>query len=281
MKISNRMLLAIFGVGLIVYLFVTAPPPLPEEQGLASRAEALPVRVLFEVLAQEQSIARTIYTSKIVGPGLKAGLKFSEDWKEAEVEAGPLPALLLREVSTLLQKQNSRVGLFLGSDFPIAPVNRFSAEQQAYFDKMKASGEPSYFFDPSSALYTAMYIDPASAAPCVSCHNLHKNSPKTDWRLGDPMGATTWSYPDETISNEDILARTRMLRASIKEAYSGYLSKVASFKNQAVEVGSKWPSESSPEEGLFLPDADTFMSTITKESSMYTVDTLLKSTGGS
>ena len=149
-------------VALIVYLFVSAPAPLP--QGKAGAGEAtVPVRVLFEVLAAEQAAARSLYTREVVGAGMKQGLKFSEEWKKPEMEAGPLPALLLREVSQRLQASGSGVGLFLGSDFPIATVNRFQGMQVERFELIKKSKQPEFFKDPSNGIQTAMFIDPASA----------------------------------------------------------------------------------------------------------------------
>jgi hypothetical protein len=268
MTFSNR---SLFGMSLIVasiYLFVTAPPPLPDDVPVQTE-QTYPVKVLFDILAAEQAIARTIYTAQIVGPGIKNGLQFSEQWTDPDVEAGPLPALLLREVSAEMQRNGSNVGLFLGSDFPIATVNQFSNTQQQHFERMKNSGMPVYFFDDSSQMYTAMYVDTASAPPCVSCHNQHPNSPKTDWTLGDPMGATTWLYPKQDVSLSEILMRVQNLRMAIRTAYTSYLDNVQQFSTP-VTIGSQWPSD-----GRFLPDADTFMATVVERSSTTSMGTLL------
>ncbi len=251
------------------YLFVTAPPPLPEP-GIA-RGERLPVKVLFDALAAEQDAARSIFTAEIVGPGLRAGLRFTEDWKDAAVQAGPLPALLLREVSVRLQQQNSEVGLFLGSDFPIAPPNRLNATQAARFASMKADGKPAYFFDTSNSMQTAMYVDRASAQPCVTCHNEHADSTKKDWKLNDPMGATTWLYPHATVTAQEVLAKVAVLRRSVRQAYQAYLNKASGFSKPALGIGSKWPRE-----GLFLPDADTFMAAVSRRASEQTLSGLIQ-----
>jgi len=57
------------------------------------------VQVLFDIVAHENNVVRTLWTKKIVVAGKKFGLKFDEDWRNDMVEAGPLPALFLREVS--------------------------------------------------------------------------------------------------------------------------------------------------------------------------------------
>lgn len=260
-------------LALAVYLGVSAPPPLPD--GNAPAGTVLPVKVLFDALASEQAAARATYTEEIVGPGLKAGLKFSENWKAEDEEAGPLPALLLRETSQRLQRANAEVGLFLGSDFPIAEVNRFKGQQVERFVEMKRTGAPQYFQEPSTAVFTAMYLDPAVAPPCVTCHNTHPSSPKKDWQLNDPMGATTWQYPRGEVTLEETVAKIAVLRGAVRGAYEAYLAKVAQFKQGPVEVGAKWPKE-----GMYLPDADQFMQAVQRRGSARTLSILLGGAGG-
>ena len=36
--------------------------------------------------------------------------------------------------------------------------------------------------------FTAVYPDVAISPACVSCHNGHKDSPRTDFKQGDVMG---------------------------------------------------------------------------------------------
>jgi hypothetical protein len=45
--------------------------------------------------------------------------------------------------------------------------------------------------------FTAVYPDPAVAPVCVSCHNEHKDTPKTDFKLGDVMGGVVIRIPIE------------------------------------------------------------------------------------
>ena len=66
MKLFKPLLTLLLLATLGVYLFVTAPPPLPETTTPAG--ERLPVRVLFDVLAAEQAAARGIFNAEIVTP---------------------------------------------------------------------------------------------------------------------------------------------------------------------------------------------------------------------
>lgn len=68
----------------------------------------IPIEKMFRIIAAENDFARGLYTKDIVGAGKKVGLDFSEGWREADVAAGPLPALFLREAATSIQKPESR-----------------------------------------------------------------------------------------------------------------------------------------------------------------------------
>lgn len=253
-----------------IYLFVNAPPKLdpPEAEGSGRR---IPVEAFFRMLDAENASIRALYTAEIVGPGQKNGLKFDEDWKKREVIAGPLPALFLRETSTLLQRDAPGVSLFLGSDYPIVSANAFKGLQVDYFRKVRAESKPQFFQDPSTRLYTAMFPDVASAKPCVTCHNDHSKTPKKDWALNDIMGATTWMYPRSNVALRDALHTLDALRGAALATYAMYLDKVRKLPQaEQPAIGSQWPKE-----GHFLPDLETFAKAIEGRNSARTLSALL------
>ena len=43
--------------------------------------------------------------------------------------------------------------------------------------------------------FTAVYADTAVSPVCASCHNEHKDSPKTDFKIGDVMGGVVIRIP--------------------------------------------------------------------------------------
>jgi hypothetical protein len=114
-----------------------------------------------------------------------------------------------------------------------------------------------------------MFADVAVAPGCVSCHNGHPNSAKTDWKLNDIMGATTWSYPKDKVTIEEVLQIIAALRSGFAAAYGGYLTKVATFEKPP-EVGERWPRD-----GYFLPTREIFMREFERRASVNTVDRLL------
>ena len=189
-----------FAVALAVYLFVNAPPPLAAAE--RSNARTIPMSSVFAILERENDTARAIWTEEIVAKGKAVGLEFDERWHDAKVHAGPLPALFLRETARNLERTSLRLGLFLGSQFPISAANEFTGEQSKHFAALVETGRAQHFFDPATRLQTAMFSDVATSDACASCHNAHADSPKKDWRVNDIMGATTWMYPEPAVTVE-------------------------------------------------------------------------------
>lgn len=241
---------------LAIYLFVTAPPPLPSQAARASGERALPVVHLFDAVNAINDAARSTYTARVVGGGLKAGLKYGEDWAEPGVEKGPLPALFLRLAAARMEAKPPRLGLYLGSDAPIENSNLFRGAQAEAFARVRATSAP-VFSQTERGDEVAMYPDLASAGPCVTCHNEHEKSPKKDWKLGDIMGATTWTYPAATLSAAEYLEVTEALYRSVEEAYQAYLDKAAGFADP-VPSGEAWPDATT----RVLPDLPTFMAEV-------------------
>ncbi len=248
------------------YLFATAPPALvvkPSDQ------PTVPVRELFAILQAENQAARALWTEEIVEQGKRVGLAFDERWRDPDVEAGPLPALFLRETAHELERMESRLGLFLGSRFPIRAANAFGGPQQQRFATLEETGMPQLFFDPTTNLQTAMFPDRAIAAACAGCHNAHPDSPKRDWKPGDIMGATTWMYPDEQVSARRVLELVAALRASIRASYRRYLEKAKTF-HRSPQIGVRWPRD-----GFFLPSEDELMRELARRVSETTLRRLL------
>ncbi|MDB5858977.1 MAG: hypothetical protein JWQ76_2666 [Ramlibacter sp.] len=269
MKASKQTLIGAAAFALLaIYLVVSAPPELPDGAG---GGRMVPAESVLALLDAENAAIRALYTREIVGEGIKQGLAFKEDWKKDGVAAGPLPALLLRETSNRLQMQAPELGLFLGSDFPLVKENLFKGEQAAHYQEIKKTLRPKFYFDASLGRTTAMFPDKASAQACVTCHNQHPNTPKKDWVLNEPMGATTWSYAGRQVSSETMLRMVRQLRGSAVDAYASYLQKVDKFPGEArPAVGARWPRE-----GFFLPDLETFRKAVEAQNSAGTLNALM------
>ncbi len=268
-KIEKPVLALVALTVLGIYLFATAPADLESDQG---GGRTVPVETLFRLLNAENASIRTLYTADIVTPGLKNGLKYSEKWKDKDVHAGPLPALVLRETANRLQQSVPDLNLFLGSTFPIEASNQFKGAQLGYFDKIEKNREPQFFLDDSSGRYTAMFADIAGAPACVKCHNEHPKSPRKDWKLDDVMGATTWSFPRKQVSTAELVEILGAYRAAALDTYSAYLKKTESFADdERPQLGGRWPKD-----GLYLPDLDTFRKNVEERNSTASLNMLLQ-----
>ena len=232
---------------MLVYLFATAPAALDSgavERKTISTAEAL------TMLAHENDVTRTLFTKGIVGKAKPQGLAFDEDWADEDVIAGPLPALFLRGVADQISASEVPLRLFLGSDFPIEQSNEFEGRQAVEFKAMRRDTLPRHFMDEVTGEHVSMFPDMASAGPCVSCHNEHARTRKSDWALGDIMGATTWAYPSDSVTTDEFLAMMNAYREGVAVVWSQYLGELDQLDaDQRPEIGAAWPSE-----GRFIPD---------------------------
>ncbi|MBU3821639.1 DUF3365 domain-containing protein [Flavobacteriaceae bacterium XHP0103] len=226
---------------------------------------------VLEMVSKENDVTRTLYTKAIVGQGKLQGMKFDEDWQKDDVEAGPLPALFLRGVATSIRRSPVPLGLYLGSDYPVNSANKFQGKQAELFEKIKENQDPQYFYDEEQKVHTAMFADLASAGACVSCHNAHPQTPKTDWKLGDVMGATTWQYPKDSLSYGETIAVLNSYAKGTIDIYMQYLDEIENFKNSEKPIiGDKWPAE-----GNYVPTAEVFLDSVRKLASYETMNKLM------
>ncbi len=268
---ERRFLLAVLALAcLAIYLFVSAPPPLPEA---APRQATLPVAELFTVLETANDGVRTLWTEDIVEAGSRAGLAFDEYWRDEGLDAGPLPALFFREIAASLERHPVRLGLYLGSDYPISRSNAFEGLSLERFRALRENDEAQFFFVADVGLHTGMFSDIATTQACVDCHNDHAQSPKTDWQLGDVMGASTWTYPDAKLTPGEFIAVVTALHQAFADAYDAYLGKVATFADPP-PLGTRWPRD-----GYFLPDRATFMAEAYRRTAPATLAAITALTG--
>ena len=251
---------------LIVYLFVTAPPPLEDTKKTGAQ---LPIELVLRLANEENKIMRKLYTKEIVQAGSKVGIKFLEQWQEKSVIAGMLPAQFLRETAMYLEKSPVRLGLYLGSDYPINRVNLLEGVQATKFLELKEKRQDVFFDAAAEQTFIYMSPDVAVVKACVTCHNDHPESPKTDWKMNDVMGATTWLYPEQTISVSDALELLAELRNGFRYAYTSFLNEVKQMPANYL-VGDKWPGE-----GKYIPSKEVFMQEFSQRASDSTLNEIM------
>ncbi|MGC6487943.1 MAG: c-type heme family protein [Planctomycetota bacterium] len=249
-----------------IYLFATAPTVLAEER---AGGASMSTDTLLRMLANENDVARTLYTKEIVGPGKARGIAFREDWAAPDVCAGPLPALFLRSCAQILFRSPHPLRLRLGSDYPIEASNRFNEAERRVFSQVREARAPRFFDEAETGRRVAMFPDFASAAACVTCHNQHEKTTKRDWALHDVMGATTWSWPGDEVSHEEAYALVRAYREAVRQTYAAFLQEFEGVEG-APAIGAGWPRDADA-----LPDADQFVAACVERASSATLALLL------
>jgi len=229
----------------------------------------LSAKSLFLMMANENSVARSVYTKDIVELGKKIGLSFGEDWRDPSSKSGPLPALFLRNCADLLFQSRHPLGLRLASDRPINKDNKLSAAEMKIFERVVSTEQPQFDVIESTGMRLAMFPDVAVSRACVDCHNEHEDSPESNWQVGDMMGVTLWTWPLERVSTRESLTLLSTFRNAVKATYSEYVGLIEKHDGMP-RIGEGWPRES-----FSLPSPDQFLDRVVSRASKKTLSILV------
>jgi hypothetical protein len=142
---------------------------------------------------------RAVYTKKVINRLVKEDkvIKASEHWKDDK--ALPLPAQMFRFGAETVAEKGMGFSYSLLSLWPINKQNapKTDAEKTGLQYIVDNPGKNYYTEETlgGTKYFTAVYPDPAVAPACVDCHNDHKDTPKTDFKLGDTMGGVVIRIP--------------------------------------------------------------------------------------
>ena len=140
---------------------------------------------------------RALYTSEVVNR-LPAEVPATHDYALRENEV-PLPATLTLLLADRLGDSVEGLEVRLYSEYPFpwqGPAVMDDFERRA-FDVLRERPDSTYTeFEESDAGRTLRFARGDPMRPeCVSCHNSHPDSPKTDWRVGELRGVLAISFP--------------------------------------------------------------------------------------
>ncbi|MBE9117026.1 DUF3365 domain-containing protein [Lusitaniella coriacea LEGE 07157] len=155
--------------------------------------------------AQSLTEARTLYSSEVVARAKKIdGLNVTHNYtlKEGSI---PIPATFLIELGHRIRENNPGVSVRLYSDYPFpwrkeegGPKTTFEREALDYLKQHPDERFTQFKANNSQALFRYAQADILRPS-CVSCHNTHPDSPKTDWRVGDVRGILEITQPLDEI----------------------------------------------------------------------------------
>ena len=166
--------------------------------------DTVPLKVMADALHTVMDSDRAIYTKKVVGRLTKKEkvIKASEHYEDDK--ALPLPAQMFRMGSENVAQRiadNPEVNFSysLQSLWPINKQNAPKTKAEKEGLKFIADNPGKNYYSKESlggkTYFTAIYPDVGVAPVCVSCHNKHKDSPKTDFKIGEVMGGVVIRIP--------------------------------------------------------------------------------------
>jgi hypothetical protein len=142
---------------------------------------------------------RTVYTLNVVNrlQNDEKVIKASEHWQDDK--ALPLPAQMFRMGSEMAARKNSDFSYALLSLWPVNKQNvpKTNVEKSGLQFVVDNKGKNYYSEETlgGNKYFTAVYPDVAVAPACIACHNAHKDSPRSDFALGDVMGGVVVRIP--------------------------------------------------------------------------------------
>ena len=145
---------------------------------------------------------RTVYTRLIVNrlAAKEKVIKASEHFEDEK--ALVLPAQMFRFGAEMSAEKSDKFSYSLQSLWPVNKQNAPKTEAEKAGLKYVAENVGQNYYTEEelggTKYFTAVYPDIAVAPVCVSCHNEHKDTPRSDFKLGDVMGGVVIRIPLES-----------------------------------------------------------------------------------
>ena len=156
-------------------------------------------RVMADALHAVMESDRTVYTRNVVNRLTKEQevITASEHWRDEP--ALPLPAQMFRMGAEMVAEKDVGFTYALLSMWPINKQNTPRTDVEIAGLEFVAANQGQNFYAEETLggqrYFTAVYADTAVAPACVSCHNEHRDTPRTDFALGDVMGGVVLRIP--------------------------------------------------------------------------------------
>jgi adenylate cyclase len=118
----------------------------------------------------------------------------------------PIPATLSLELGRVIGSQQANISYRFVSDYPFknrAPHQLDDFEKKA-LEMLRSNPDHKAIVDTATSLFSdrVRLIAPVvMGQACVSCHNTHPESPKTDWKVGDVRGIQEVSIAQPIAAN--------------------------------------------------------------------------------
>lgn len=165
----------------------------------AHSADGIQPQTMADALHAVLAADRTIYANTVVNRLVNEEevITATEHWEDDK--SLPLPAQMLRMGSELVAEKGNNFSYALLSLWPINKKNEAKTDaEKTGLTFVKEHPGQNYYGEEELAgkrYFTAVYPDKAVSEACVACHNHHKDSPKTDFKMNDVMGGIIVRIP--------------------------------------------------------------------------------------
>ena len=162
-------------------------------------AEGIPYRKVVDMLYRVMSADREVYTRMVV-QRLTVDRKILTASEHFEDDAAlPLPAQMFRFGAETVMDNTEDFSYALLSLHPINRKNGPGTELERKGLEYVAGNPGENFYGEEELggerYFAAVYPDYAIVKACVACHNNHKDSSRTDLKVGDVMGGIVIRIP--------------------------------------------------------------------------------------
>jgi adenylate cyclase len=149
----------------------------------------------------------------------------------------PIPATLSLELGRVISEQQHNISYRFVSDFPFKNRSPHTLDEfeKASLHSLRDKPDQKLVQATSSAFHDQVrLIVPVVMGPaCVSCHNVHPESPKRDWKVGDVRGIQEITISQPIAAN--LFSFKYLLAYFALAAFSG-ASFLAMQRRQAVQI---------------------------------------------
>ena len=166
---------------------------------VAAAADGVPYRQVADMLYLVMSSDRAVYTRMVVQRLTRDEKVITASEHFRDDVALPLPAQMFRFGAEMVADATEDFSYSLLSLYPINRKNGPATELERKGLEYVADNPGENFYGEEELggqrYFAAVYPDRAVAEACVSCHNGHPDSPRTDAEVGDVMGGIVIRLP--------------------------------------------------------------------------------------
>ncbi len=139
-------------------------------------------------IAEQIKITRGYYAKNIVAKALRTRALTPSMKHAGNPNAIPLPATFVKDISDLLKKKDTSLSLVSPYPWPHRAdrkMSEFETKAWTAFQKDPTSAFSRMEVRDGKRVLRVAVADIMTSKTCVSCHNTHPQSVKTDWKVGD------------------------------------------------------------------------------------------------